>query len=148
MAGEKSGEAAQIRSFNSKYLYIHCYGHALNLSIKDACTKVQCLILERRFVSWWKQSPWRETSLRKLRLESGNEEKSVHVPCPTRWTVREITLFSIISNHNELIALWEQYLLITKDTEMKGRIIDAQINIRKFLFILSSTWRENINAER
>lgn len=43
MSGQKAGVATQIKALNSKWLYTHCYGHALNLSVKDACTKVNCL---------------------------------------------------------------------------------------------------------
>ena len=43
ISGKKAGVATQIKAINSKCLYIHCYGHALNLSVKYACTKIQCL---------------------------------------------------------------------------------------------------------
>ena len=40
MAGHKNGAAAKIKEENPKCLYTHCYGHALNLCAKDACTEV------------------------------------------------------------------------------------------------------------
>ena len=43
MAGKKSGVSVQFKSQNPKMLYTHCYGHALNLAVKDACTKVEIL---------------------------------------------------------------------------------------------------------
>ena len=33
MAGEKTGVATQMKALNSKCLYTHCYGHALNLGL-------------------------------------------------------------------------------------------------------------------
>ena len=40
MAGHKNGAAVKIKEENPKCLYTHCYGHALNLCAKDACTEV------------------------------------------------------------------------------------------------------------
>ena len=33
MAGIKSGLATQLKLLNGKYLFTHCYGHALNLAV-------------------------------------------------------------------------------------------------------------------
>ena len=148
MAGEKAGVAAQIKKLNSKCLYTHCYGHALNLSVKDACTKVKCLKdtfdTTKEICKLVKKSPQRETYLKKLRIQSGNTEKNVHAFCPTRWTVRGATLSSIIANHTELMSLWENSLLITNDTEMKGRIIGAQSSMRKFSFLFGCLLGEKV----
>ena len=91
-----------------------------------------------------KKPPQRETYLSKLQIQSGNKEKSVHAFCPTRWTVRGATLVSIIDNHNELMSLWEHSLSITNDTEMKGRIIGAQTNMKKFSFLFGSLLGEKV----
>ena len=40
MAGHKNGVAAKIKEENPKCLYTHCYGHDLNLCVKDASTEV------------------------------------------------------------------------------------------------------------
>lgn len=84
MADEKSGVAVQIKSLNSKCLYTHCYGHALNVSIKDARTEVKCLKdtfdTANKVCKLVNKSPQRKTDLRKFRLESGNEEKRFPLP--------------------------------------------------------------------
>ena len=55
----------------------HCYGHAVNLVVKDACSKVDGL--KERFETAHeicklvKKSPKRNTKLKDLREESGNE---------------------------------------------------------------------------
>ena len=43
MAGEKTGVATQIKALNSKCLYTHCYGQALNLAVADAIKSVKCI---------------------------------------------------------------------------------------------------------
>ena len=109
MAGAKSGVASRIKSLNRKCLYTHCYGHALNLCVKDACNKVTCLKntmdATKEICKLVKKSPQRESHLKKVRIEKRNKEKHVHAFCPTRWTVQGSTPGSILSNHTELIEL-------------------------------------------
>ena len=43
MSGKDSGVTTQFKLESEKMLYTHCYGHALNLAIKDTCDKVESL---------------------------------------------------------------------------------------------------------
>ena len=43
MSVAKTGVATQIKSLNGKCLYMHCYGHALNLAVNDSIKSVSCL---------------------------------------------------------------------------------------------------------
>ena len=83
MAGHKNGVAAKIKEENPKCLYTHCYGHALNLCVKDACTEVPTLTetfaITKEICKLIKKSPQRETLLKKFRKESENDAKNVHV---------------------------------------------------------------------
>ena len=91
MSGAKSAVATRIKVLNSKTLYTHCYGHVLNLSVKDACSNIKCLKdtfeTASEICKVVKFSPQRDTS-KKLREETKNEDAGVHAFCPTRWTVR------------------------------------------------------------
>ena len=40
MSGSVSG-STRIKTLNAKCLYTHCYGHVLNLGVKDACRGVK-----------------------------------------------------------------------------------------------------------
>lgn len=92
MSGQKTGAQTKVKKESPKSLYTHCYGHALNLVVKDSCNKVPALKdafdTTKEVTIVVKKSPKRETLLKKLRLESGNKSKNVHAFCPTRWTVR------------------------------------------------------------
>ena len=74
MAGEKTGVATQIKALNSKCLYTHCYGHALNLAVADAIKSVKCISdsLEtvREIAKLVKKSPLRNTKLDKTRANT------------------------------------------------------------------------------
>ena len=42
MKGEKGGLKTKIlKDFNPKALYVHCYGHALNLAVQDTIKQVK-----------------------------------------------------------------------------------------------------------
>lgn len=139
MSGNKTGVAVRFKSSNQKALFTHCYGHALNLAVKDACNKVPCLknTFDCAFevIKLIKKSPQRETMLKQLRMNTKNEDKSVHAFCVTRWTVRGEVLESIINNHGEMMELWNNALDITKETEMKARILGCQAEMRTFSFM-------------
>ena len=143
MAGEKSGVAIQIKALNSKCLYTHCYGHALNLAVADAIKSVKCISdsLEtvREIAKLVKKSPKRNTNLDKIRAETQNESREVHAFCPTRWTVRRESLEAVRNNYMELMELWEWSLDICKDTEMKARIRRVQGMMATFPFYFGCT---------
>lgn len=148
MSGKKKDVAQRIKLLNNRCLYTHCYGHALNLCIKDSCAEIEilknCFSTSKEVCNLVKKSPQRETMLKKLRVEAGNKEKSVHAFCPTRWTVRGSTLAAIVGNHSELMDLWENSLVITKDVEMRGRIIGAQSQMKNFDFIFGCLLGETV----
>lgn len=138
MSGQRTGVATQFKLLNRKMLFTHCYGHALNLAIKDMCFQVDCLkdAFEtcHEICKLVNKSPQRNTKLSQLRTESNNQMKSVHAFCPTRWTVRGEALSSMLTNHQELLDLWEWSLSVLKDTEMKARIIGVQAVMKTFSF--------------
>ena len=100
MKGANTGVTAQFKSLNGKMWYVQCYGHALNLVVKDSCIKVKCLKetfeAVREISLLVKKSPKRNTKLDEIRNHSKNDAKSIHTFCPTRWTVRGETLESVL----------------------------------------------------
>jgi len=148
MSGVKSGVATQLKALNKKILFTHCYGHALNLAVKDSCTKIESLReafeTTREICKLVKKSPQRETKLKSLRNTAENKAKTIHDFCPTRWTVRGETLASVLNNFNELMDLWEWSLSVVKDTEMKARISGVKAIMPKFSFFFGCSLGETI----
>ena len=151
MKGANTGVAAQFKSSNGKMLYVHCYGHALNLVVKHSFIKVKCLkeIFEavREISLLVKKSPKRNTKLDEIRNHSKNDAKSIHTFCPTCWTVRGETLESVLQNHAELLELWEWSLTNVTETEMKGRIIGVNFIMKKFDFYFGCYLGKNVLRE-
>ena len=136
MAGKTSGVAAQFKKLNTKMLYTHCHGHALNLDVKGVCFKVDMLKMTfemtRGICKLVKESPQRNNMLEEIRKTTKNQAKSVHSFCPIRWTVRGETLDSIINNYEQLVSLWQWSLQKLTNTEMKTRIHGAISHMKKF----------------
>ena len=116
--------AEKIKAIEPKALYLHCYGHSLNLAVSDTMKEVKpmsdtldhCLEICKLI----KFSPRRDAIFNKLK-----EELSPHVPglrtlCPTRWTVRGNSLESIRKNYLTLFATWEEAIDVVKTARCEG----------------------------
>ena len=139
MAGSKAGVAAQILKEESRAVYTHCYGHALNLACSDAVKN--CKIISDALDTTYeitkliKKSPHRESILKRLKGEIASDSPGVRLLCPTRWTVKADALKSVLDNYSVLQGLLEEAAYV-KDTDMKARIwgVSAQMNTFNFLF--------------
>ena len=131
---------ALINDIESRAVFTHCYGHALNLAANDTL-KQSKLMKDVLDTSWEitkliKYSPRREGIYRKLKESLPASSTGIRVLCPTSWTVRADTLSSIISNYEALQNTWEEALAITRDTEAKARIqgVSAQMDMFQYLY--------------
>ena len=128
MAGKCGGLAKMITDDEPRAVYIHCYGHALNLAcsnaVKNSQTIKNSLDSAYEIVKLVKKSPQREAIFQHLKqsIPAFDDCPGIRVLCPTQWAVRTQALQSIISNYNTLHELWQESLLVVKDTEMKCRI--------------------------
>lgn len=57
-----------------------------------------------------------------------------------RWTVRAEAeaLYSVISNYEALLALWEESLDFVKGTEMRSRIVGVSVSMKSFDFLFGT----------
>ena len=119
MCGSQGGVATLIQHEEPRAIYIHCYGHALNLACGDAIKKCEvmrnALDTSYELIKLIKKSPRRDAVFQRVRDEL-HEDKTmgIRVLCPTRWTVRAEALQSIISNYSAIQALWEESLTILR----------------------------------
>ena len=83
-----------------------------------------------------KKSPKREGMLQKIRDDLSLECPGFKVLCPRRWTVRAITLKSILDNWTAINSMWTISLEEKSDPEMRGRIngVQAKMVIRIFFW--------------
>ena len=125
MSGARKGVAAIITQEESRALYTHCYGHALNLAVADTVkqSKVCRDALDTAFeiTRLIKFSPKRNAAFD--RIKSGNEDDcypspiGIHTFCPTRWTVHGDAIEGILVNYTSLGILWEECLILMSKPE-------------------------------
>lgn len=144
MRGARSGVAKRIMDDEPRAVYIHCYGHSVNLAVNDA-VKLSAPIKKALEVTYEvtkliKYSPRREEVFRELKsshdIQTGSRSPGIRVLCPTRWTVRAEALASILGNYETLLSTWEECVELVRDTESKARIngVCSQMKTFDFLF--------------
>lgn len=80
-------------------------------------------------------SPRRDTILEQLKREMAPDTPGFRVLCPTRWTVRALSLNSVLGNYSVLQSLWETCYECTKDSEIRSRIIGVKTQMQSFDFL-------------
>lgn len=103
MSGAKKGVAANITKQEPRAIYTHCYGHAINLAVGDTVKRSKVMrdsldtVFEMSKII--KYSPRRDTILEQLKREMALDTSGFRVLCPTRWTVRALSLNSVLENY-------------------------------------------------
>ena len=138
MSGAKLGVAARMQAVESKAVFTHCYGHALNLACADTIRQSKllrdALDTTHEITKLIKKSPRRDAIFKRLNEEMESDTPGIHVLCPTRWTVKAESLNSILENFTVLLGLWDESVEVVRDTEMKARIQGVTAQMKKFDF--------------
>ena len=123
----------------------HCYGHSLNLLVKDA-TKSNTLIndvleIVVEITKLIKFSPKREQLLGAVKenFEIDNDDSleqndSFAKLCTTRWTVGENAFNKVINNFRPLFELWGICSGDKLDRETRSRILGCKSQMTEFRF--------------
>ena len=106
MRGCRTGVAKQITDMEPRAIFLHCYGHALNLACQDTIRSIKVMkhALDTTFElsKLLKYSSKRKSTYLKLKEELAPSESGFRTLCPTRWTVRADSLASIRKNYSVL----------------------------------------------
>ena len=136
ISGIRNGVATQICKEEPRAVYTHCYGHSLNLAAADAIkqSKVMksALATTHEVTKFIKYSPCRDAMFQNLKSELTPDTPGIRVLCPTRWTVRNNSLASILSNYTVLQELWDELSDVVKDTKTIARINGVSSQMQNF----------------
>ena len=148
MAGIRNGVAVQMCAEEPRAVYSHCYGHALNLAASDTVKKNKVLrdVLDTVFeiTKLIKFSPKRDALFTKLKQEITPGTPGFRTLCPTRWTVRAVSLKSVIDNYLVLQALWEKVKDAVTDSEIRARVIGVDATMNRFDFLFGLVLAERL----
>lgn len=91
MKGSLNGVAKQILDKNDKALYIHCYGHSLNLAVQDA-VKENSLLRDtldvcNEIIKLIKNSSKRQSVLDAIKEDKDSSAIGIRTLCPTRYAL-------------------------------------------------------------
>ena len=144
MSGHCSGVSKRVQDEEARAVFTHCYSHSLNLAASDSIKKSKlmkaALDTTHEITEVIKLSPRHEALLKEIQHESEISSStgtiSIKLLCPTCWTLRADSLFSVIDNYSELLSTWEKAGDIARDTESKARIqgVASQMNTFDFHF--------------
>ena len=145
MAGIRNGVAVQMCV---EAVCSHCYGHALNLAASDTVKKNKVLldVLDTVFeiTKLIKFSPKRDALFTKLKQEITPGTPGFRTLCPTRWTVRAVSLKSVIDNYLVLQALWEKVKDAVTDSEIRARVTGVDATMSRFDFLFGLVLAERL----
>ena len=148
MCGSRNGVATQIASEEPCAVYVHCYGHALNLAAGDTVKKNKLLrntldtTLE--ISKLLKFSPRRDAMFNALKSQISPESPGFRTLCPTRWTVRGCSLESILENYSVFEMLWEEVKESSGDSETRARVNGVQATMETFEYLFGLSLGERI----
>ena len=145
MSDACGGMAKKIIDKESRALYSHCYGHALNLAVSDTMKKsLLCKdALDTAFEVKHLIKFSRKSNVAFEKFRSSQQDTSspgdIRTFCKTCWIVRGDALENILLNYGALNELWDECLVspILLDSDVKARIIGVKAMICEFKFLFS-----------
>lgn len=131
MSGEITGLQTRIRELEARAYYTHCAGHNLSLVAQDAMkliSEIADFLSEmRELITFVRASAKRITIFKDIKIQLQDDETveenvgSLKSFCPTRWTLRVISLKSVKNNYPVLLEFCEKVGLENSDAGIKAR---------------------------
>ena len=102
MSGKNNGIQALVKKEQKSALYVHCLAHSLNLCVQ--CIAKQCELIRNVMAFMYellqliKFSPKRLTLFDSIRAQESLHSPALRSLCPTRWTVKNGSIESVLHN--------------------------------------------------
>ena len=87
---------------------------------------------------------FRNIGISYLKSELAPSTPGFRTLCPTRWTVRALSLQSVIDNYEVLNALWDTVKDSVTDSEVRARIIGIEATMSRFDFLFGAVLGERL----
>ncbi|KAK6191009.1 hypothetical protein SNE40_002759 [Patella caerulea] len=121
MNGIHRGLATRMKECSPLAIYIHCFGHLLNLAIQDTMTDVPCLRNAlgtiQSLYNFIEGSPKRHAVFLDIKLDDGDDvARALKSQSVTRWACRWESVKAVI---NQLPRIMKALLQLAKDRDAK-----------------------------
>ena len=134
MCGSRTRVSSQILKENQKLLFVHCFGHALNLSDSDMVKNIrfQKDVSDTTYEisNLIKKPPKRDQMLNKKRNDLAISYPRFCVLCPKKCTVRVESLKCVLDNWKA----FGRYFLKNLDPEMTEPIISVKTQLKIYRY--------------
>uniref|UniRef100_H3B5T8 TTF-type domain-containing protein n=1 Tax=Latimeria chalumnae TaxID=7897 RepID=H3B5T8_LATCH len=137
--GKKKGVAQQISEAEPKALFVHCYGHSLNLACCDAVNKCKEIKTALEITHEIKNNFFKK---KKKKKNLAPNVLGIRVLCPTRWTVKGKSLKSVLDNYEVLQKTWIADKDRVLNPETKIRILGVSSQMKSFDFLFGAALGE------
>ena len=120
MSGVNKGLSARMKEFSPLAIYVHCYGHLLNLALQDTLTTVEplrnTLGTIQSLYNFLEASPKRHALFRDIETEEGNLVKTLKSQSVTRWSCRWEAVKAV---DQQLERIVKALLVLSTDKDVK-----------------------------
>ena len=120
MSGVNKGLSARMKECSPLAIYVHCYGHLLNLALQDTLTTVEplrnTLGTIQSLYNFLEASPKRHALFRDIETEEGNLVKTLKSQSVTRWSCRWEAVKAV---DQQLERIVKALLVLSTDKDVK-----------------------------
>ena len=120
MSGVNKGLSARMKECSPLAIYVHCYGHLLNLALRDTLTTVEplrnTLGTIQSLYNFLEASPKRHALFRDIETEEGNLVKTLKSQSVTRWSCRWEAVKAV---DQQLERIVKALLVLSTDKDVK-----------------------------
>ena len=120
MSGVNKGLSARMKECSPLAIYVHCYGHLLNLALQDTLTTVEplrnTLGTIQSLYNFLEASPKRHALFRDIATEEGNLVKTLKSQSVTRWSCRWEAVKAV---DQQLERIVKALLVLNTDKDVK-----------------------------
>ena len=138
MSGRLNGVGARLQAENPKAHRIHCANHRLDLALKSCANQTKVISDTLTFVQdlgvFIRHSPLRMSTYQSIAkdLEPDETVESLHLLCPTRWTVRTKSISAVLNNYQSLYSTLVNISENARDREIGDKAAGLADKLTKF----------------
>ena len=137
MQGSIKGVATRIQEEEPSAIHVHCLAHSLNLALQDVTKQCQfvrdALDLVNEILKLIKASPKRSQVFKNIKAEESPETPQLRRLCPTRWTMREASIDSVLKNYTALLQTLKEVNAGTDDHAIRaGGLLESMEKFSTF----------------
>ncbi|XP_008178812.1 zinc finger MYM-type protein 1-like [Acyrthosiphon pisum] len=142
MSGKFNSVQAKVKEINPCAMYVHCYGHCLNLTLVDSLGNKNRIIFDffgcvQLIYSFIEGSPTRHAVFEKIVQETNSKLKILKTLSTTRWACRAEAVTAVENNYSSVIQCLQEIANSTKYSEVRAKANGILYQMKSYNFIFA-----------